>query len=89
MAKKRTDEDRMSGPVVRPAARPGAPLTAGPPLEPMPNVDEQRQAIRIQIAELEDALRFMGAAHSRRQESEQRLSQLRQILAQLEGSGSV
>ena len=52
--------------------------------EPGRTLAEQRKELQVQVDELQGALRFMGAAHPNRRETEQLLAQVRNMLARLE-----
>lgn len=81
------DGDRVE---IRPAPprAPGATATtdaAMPTAEPVAvPLGEQRRALQQQAAELEDQVRFMGAAHPQRQGLRDRLSQVRKLLQRID-----
>jgi hypothetical protein len=52
--------------------------------EPGLSLVQQRDELLVQVDELSGVLRFMGAGHPQRAETEARLQQLRQILTRLE-----
>lgn len=89
MAKKKsTDEDRMMAAATPASPRAKAHATAAPPLEPQPTLADQKAGLLVQIDELESALRFMGATHPQRQESERRLAQLKLLLEHVNKAGA-